>query len=175
VRFPRSWGRGTFHPQSRRGPNGLAYLPGWRGSGMQRMQPTPITAYTGKLSGVPLSGGQALGAVPANGILTLQVGPQGLGTVWYPVQVTLSTTTGALDTSTALVYLGPLTNPNSLVGTVYSGNGTVALAIPDMTPGQTLIVAWSGAHPGDQAAFNIIGTMDALTSGLPALSGILTI
>jgi hypothetical protein len=165
VRFPRSWGKGAFHPQSRRGPNGLAYLPGWRGSGMQRMAVTPIGAYTGKLSSVPLTGGQQIGTVPAGGGLTLQVGPQGLGTVWYPVQVTLSTTTGALDTSTALVYLGPLVSPNTLVGTVYSGNGTVALAIPDMTPGQTLIVVWSGAKSGDQAAFNIIGTMDALTTG----------
>jgi hypothetical protein len=34
-----------------------------------------------------------------------------------------------------------------------------------MTPGQTLIVAWSGAHPGDTASFNIIGTMDALSTG----------
>jgi hypothetical protein len=34
-----------------------------------------------------------------------------------------------------------------------------------MTPGQTLIVAWTGATSGDQAAFNIIGTMDALTTG----------
>jgi hypothetical protein len=165
VRFPRSWGRTPYHPQASRGPNGLAYRPGWRNSGMQPMRPTPIGAYTKLISSVPLSGGQAQAIVPASGKLTLQVGPQGLGNVWYPVQVTLSTTTGALDTSTALVYLGPIQTPSSLVGTVYSGNGTVALAIPDMTPGQTLIVAWSGAHPGDTASFNIIGTMDALSTG----------
>jgi len=122
---------------------------------MQPMRPTPIGAYTKLISSVPLSGGQAQAIVPASGKLTLQVGPQGLGNVWYPVQVTLSTTTGALDTSTALVYLGPIQTPTSLV----------ALAIPDMTPGQTLIVAWSGAHPGDTASFNIIGTMDALSTG----------
>ena len=105
------------------------------------------------------------GKIPVSGALTLQVGPQGLGTVWYPVQVTLSTTTGALDTSTALVYLGPLVTPATLVGTVYSGNGTVALAIPAMSPGQTLIIAWTGGKNGDAAAANIIGTMDALTTG----------
>jgi hypothetical protein len=140
-------------------------MPGWRGTGMQPIQAIPVTRYTGRASGIPLTGGQVQGQVPGSGNLTLQVGPQGLGTVWYPVQVTLSTSTGALDTSTALVYLGPSTTPTTLVGTVYSGNGTVALAIPDMTPGQTLIVKWSGATSGDIAAANIIGTMDALTTG----------
>jgi hypothetical protein len=164
VRFPRSW-KAAFHPQARRGPSGLAYRPGWRGSGMQPITPTPITRYTGRISSIPLTGGQALAIVPASGAITLSVGPQGLGTVWYPVQVTLSTTTGALDTSTAQVYLGSGNVPNTLVGQVFSGNGTVALAIPDMTPGQSLVVQWAGAHPGDTAAFNIIGTMDALSTG----------
>lgn len=97
--------------------------------------------------------------------LTLTAGPQGLGTIWYPAQVTLSTTTGALDTSTALVYLGAQGIPITLVGTVFTGNGTVALAIPSMSPGQVLIVTWAGGHPGDTAAFNIVGSMDALTTG----------
>lgn len=165
VRFPRGWGQ-AFHPQAAgRGGNALRWMPGYRGSGMQPMVPVPIGRYTGRLTGVPLTGGQAQGLVPGSGILTLQVAPQGLGTVWYPVQVTLSTTTGPLDTSTALVYLGPLVTPATLVSTVYSGNGTAALAIPSMSPGQTLIVAWTGAKSGDTAAFNVIGTMDALTTG----------
>jgi hypothetical protein len=97
--------------------------------------------------------------------LTLQVGPQGLGTTWYPLSVTISTTTGALDGATALVYLGPSATPATLQGTVFTGNGTVALAIPSMTPGQTVIVTWSGGHTGDTAAMNITGTMDALSTG----------
>jgi hypothetical protein len=124
----------------------------------------PVEAYARRLSQIPLTGGQAQGTVPGPGLLTLSIGPQGLGTVWYPVQVTLSTTTGPLDTSTALVYLGPLVTPATLVATLYSGNGTAALAIPPMTPGQFLVVAWSGAHPGDTAAVNVIGTMDALSA-----------
>lgn len=164
-RFPRGWGA-AFHPQ-RTGYNSsqLAWGPGWRGSGRQPIRAVPVTRYAGKLTAVPLTGGQVQGTIPVSGALSLQVGPQGLGTVWYPVQVTLSTTTGALDTSTALVYLGPLTTPATLVGTVYSGNGTVALAIPSMSPGQTLIIAWTGGKNGDTAAANIIGTMDALTTG----------
>jgi hypothetical protein len=101
----------------------------------------------------------------SSGPLTLTAGPQGLGTVWYPAQVTLSTTTGSLDTSTALVYLGSQGVPITLVGTVFTGNGTVALAIPSMSPGQVLIVTWVNGHAGDTAAFNIVGTMDALTTG----------
>lgn len=164
ARFPRGWGQ-VFHPQ--RGgyrSSQLAWMPGWRGTGMQPIVAVPVTRYRGKITGVPLTGGQALGSVPVSGALTLQVGPQGLGTIWYPVQVTISTTTGALDTSIALVYLGPSQTPATLVGTVYSGNGTVALAIPDMSPGQTLIVAWTGGTSGDIAAANVIGTMDALTT-----------
>lgn len=165
VRFPRGWGQ-AFHPQAAgRGGNALRWGPGYKGSGMQPIVPVPITRYTGKITGVPLTGGQVQAQVPGSGTLTLSDGPSGLGTVWYPVQVTLSTTTGPLDTSTALVYLGPLISPTTLVGTVYSGNGTVALAIPSMTPGQFLVIQWTGAKSGDTAAANVIGTMDALTTG----------
>jgi hypothetical protein len=162
VRFPPGW-RQAFHPQ-RLPSNQLAWRPGWRGTGQQPITAIPVTRYRGKISGVPLTGGQAQGVIASNA-LQLSVGPQGLGTVWYPVQVTLSTTTGPLDTSTALVYLGPLITPATLVGTVYSGNGTVALAIPSMSPGQYLVISWTGAHNGDTAAANVIGTMDALTTG----------
>lgn len=124
--------------------------------------PVPMSAYTRKLTGVPLNGGQAAGLVPASGALTLQVGPQGLGTLWYPAQVTLATTTGAIDVSTALVYLGVGGVPTTLVATVYSGNGTAALAVPAQQPGDFIIVQWTGAHPGDTASFNVIGTQDAL-------------
>jgi hypothetical protein len=159
VRLPRGW-----HPQAVRNGNSLVNRPGYRGSGMQPMVPVPVTRYTKTIQSVPLTGGQVQGTIPAGGALTVSVGPQGLGTVWYPAQVTLSTTTGVLDTSTALVYLGAQGVPSLLVGTVFSGNGTVALAIPSMTPGQVLIVSWTGAHPGDQAAANMIGTMDALST-----------
>jgi hypothetical protein len=163
VRFPRGW-RGTFHPQAARGPDQLAYRPGWRGTGMRPMTPVPVQRYTRKASGIPLTGGQAQGIVPGSGTITLQAAPAGLGTVWYPAQVTISTTTGQLDTSSALVYEGPSTilTPATLVGSLFSGNGVLALALPDITPGQAVTVVWTGATPGDTAAFNIIGTMDAL-------------
>jgi hypothetical protein len=164
ARIPRSWAN-SFHLQAVRRSSQLAYRPGYRASGQQPMGRVPIQAYRGKISGVELTGGQSQGLISGAGKLTLTKGPVGLGTIWYPAQVTLSTTTGPLDSSTALVYLGSQGVPITLVGTVFTGNGTVALAIPSMSPGQTLIVIWSNGHSGDTAAFNIIGTMDALTTG----------
>ena len=113
VRWPAG-----LHPQSaRRRTSSLAWRPGWRGTGMQPIARTPLSRYTGRASGVPLHDAQVQGVIPVSGALSLTVGPQGLGTVWYPIQVTLSTTTGQLDTSTANIYLGPLTTPATLVGT----------------------------------------------------------
>jgi hypothetical protein len=164
VGIPRKW-QASFHPQAARRGSPFAYRPGWNGSGMQPIARVPVQAYSQKVTGVPLTGGQNQGIISGFGGLTLTAGPQGLGTIWYPAQVTLSTTTGALDSSTALVYLGAQGVPITLVGTVFTGNGTVALAIPSMSPGQVLIVTWTGGHPGDTAAFNVVGSMDALTTG----------
>ena len=111
VRIP----RGYWHPYA-------GALPA-RGATVLLIPRVPIEAYTGKLAGLPLTGGQVQGTVPASGNLTLSTGPQGLGNVWYPVQITLSTTTGPLDTSTALVYLGAQGVPVTLVGTLFTGNG----------------------------------------------------
>lgn len=159
------WPRG-LHPQAaKRNTSTFAWRPGFQQSGASPIVPVNIRHYSGKISGVPLTGGQAQAFIPASGTLQLQVGPQGLGGVWYPISVTLSTSTGVLDTSTAKVYLGPSATPATLQASIFSGNGTAALAIPSMSPGQTIIVVWSGAHPGDTAAFNITGTMDALSTG----------
>lgn len=103
------------------------------------------------------------GAAP--GTASVQLGPSGLGNVWFPAQVTLSTTTGittGLDTSIANLYLGPVVNATTLLGTVYGGNGVVAAALPDIQPGQFLIAQWTGATPGDVASMNVSGIMNAL-------------
>jgi hypothetical protein len=142
----------------------------WRAAGNRFFKrtlvpPVPMQAYTNKITNVPLTGGQASAAIPAGGSLTLSVGPQGLGTVWYPASVTLSTTAGALDTSTATVYLGVGGVPTTQVGTLFPGNGVLALAVPPQQPGDLIIVTWTGGVPGEVAALNIIGTQDALTTG----------
>jgi hypothetical protein len=146
-------------------PAGTWAAAGNRFTKLRRNEPVPVGAYTGKITGVPLTGGQASAQVPASKTVTLSAGPQGLGTIWYPAQVTISTTTGPLDTSVAQIWLGEGGVPTSLMATVYSGNGTAALAIPSMQAGDLIIVTWTGAILGDTAAFNVTGLMDALTTG----------
>lgn len=130
------------------------------------MRPPPVTpmeAYTVTQSGVPLSGGQAQGFIPASGALTLQIGPQGAGTVWYPAQITTSTTSGVLDVSTCLIYVGAAGTPTTLMGTLYPGGaGVLAVAFPNLTVGLFIIAIWSGGKQGDVAAVNVTGTMDYL-------------
>jgi hypothetical protein len=128
-------------------------------------EPIPMSRYTQQITGVPLTGGQASGIAPAGGNLTLNVGPQGLGTNWYPASVTLSASAGPLDTSTASVFLGVGGVPTTNVGTVFPGNGVLALAVPPLQPGDFIIVQWTGATPGEVLAMNIIGTQDALSTG----------
>lgn len=126
-----------------------------------------MEAYTVRRSGVPLQGGQAQGVVGA-GPLTLQIGPQGAGTVWYPAQVTTSTTSGVNDTSTCLVYMGAAGTPITLMGTLFPGGaGVLAVAFPPLTVGLFVIAVFSGGKAGDVAAVNVTGTMDYLdTEGL---------
>lgn len=150
--------------------NTLRWGPGYSGTGAQPMTPAPLAAYRGKIRGVPLTGGDVQGTIGSGQALTLSSGPQGLGTVWYPVQVTVSLADTAgnpqvLSTAVCQVWQGAQSVPVSLVGTIYSGSGTLALAIPPMTPGWQLIFRWSGAASGLIAAGHVIGTMDAITTG----------
>lgn len=147
-----------MHPFAQSGRGG----PG--SQAVRRITPTSILAYGRKITGVPLQPGQGLAIISATGGATITLGPTGTGTVWYPAQVTISTTTGALDSSTFNLYLGPSGVPITLVGTAFpGGTGTLSLAIPPMSPGQYLIGIWTGGHTGDQASMNVIGVMDAVT------------
>jgi hypothetical protein len=155
-----------IHPQTAQGrASFLAFRPGYGGSGMLRVRRPEVTAYTQRITGVPLTGGQVTGKISAAGTATLTIGPQALGTVWYPASLSLSTTSGTADSSTALAFLGATGVPNLQVGQSYAaGADTLALAVPPLAPGQLLIVQWSGGKSGDTCAVNVVGTMDALTS-----------
>jgi len=98
----------------------------------------------------------------------VQVGPQGLGTVWYPAAVTVSTTSGVNDNSVANVYAGPayLLTPTQLLGTIPNGGaGVLSAAVPPLPVGWYLTVIWTGANLGDVAAVNITGSKDARVRG----------
>jgi hypothetical protein len=161
VRLPRG-----FHPQASTGQGSSSrWRPGWRGTGQQPIRRVPITSYTRVIPNVPLTGGQVQGTVSGAGTVTVQIGPHGLGNVWYPAAAVISTTTGANDNSTCMVFLGAQGVNNSLVGQSYAGGGdTIGLSVPSMTPGDLLICTWAGGSPGDTAYLNIVGTMDALTT-----------
>ena len=106
------------------------------------------------------------GTIGGQGGASVTVGPQGLGNIWYPAQLSASTTSGQAgnDNSTANVYLGSQGVPVTLLGTLNPGTGVLGLAVPSMSPGQYLITVWTGGNPGDVAAVNVVGTMDALTT-----------
>ena len=154
-----------LHRQAYRPGNKLAWRPGWRGTGMRPIARLPVHLYRRAVTGLPLTGGQGQAVISGAGAATVTVGPQGLGNIWYPAQISVSTTSGLAgnDASTCNVYLGSQGVPVTLLGTLLPGTGVLGLAVPSMSPGQYLIAVWSGGKNGDVAAVNVVGTMDALT------------
>jgi hypothetical protein len=139
------------------------WRPGAGRGGAIRIRSAPMQAYRSAVQGMQLAGGQAFGIVNGAGVAVAQVGPQGLGNVWYPAMANITTTTGPGDVSTCTVYLGSQSLANMAGPTSYAGGGdSIGLSVPALTPGALLIAVWSGAHPGDTATLNIIGTMDCL-------------
>jgi hypothetical protein len=154
-----------IHPQAAgRTLNKLNFRPGWPpGTGARRIVVVPQQRFSSTISGVTLTGGQAQTIVNGSGKATISVGPQGLGVVWYPSSVIISTSTGAADTSTAACYIGSIAAQNLQGGQSYAGGGdTIGISVTSMAPGQLLIVEWTGAVPGATAVMNVLGTMDAL-------------
>lgn len=131
---------------------------------LYRAPSAPVELYD-TFAQTAITGAQVTGTIPNSGTLTLSVGPSGLGTVWYPASAVVSTTTGPSDTSTCSVYVGAAGNPQSLQGTLYSsgGAGVVALAIPSITPGLSVIAVWTGGTAGALATLNVTGSAAVLT------------
>jgi len=133
-----------------------------RGIAARRIPVVAMQSFATPVQGVPLTNGQAQG-VAGSATIELSVSPQGLGTTWYPVMVVVSSSIGAADTSTAACYLGAQVQQTLQGGQSYAGGGSViALSVASMTPGDLLIVVWTGATPGATYAFNTIGTQDVL-------------
>lgn len=124
----------------------------------------PQHVYT-QVRSAPIGGnGTGQSVVGGGGAATVRIGPSGTGTRWYPQQVTVSTTSGAADTSTCTIYLGPVAVASQVIAQSYAGGGDVlGLAIPMMQPGDLLTAVWAGGTPGDHATLVIIGDQDVLT------------
>jgi len=141
-----------------------------RGFARRAAPSTPQGAYTQVITSV-ITGGYAAEAVTAAGTVTIYCGPQGIGTVWYPQAIAISTTTGAADASTCTAYLSPLQNGTTLapstqiVGQSYAGGGdTIGIAVPPMRAGMFLVCVWTGAKSGDLAAMQVYGQQGALAA-----------
>lgn len=154
-------------PRGLHSPAG-AYRPGklaWGPAAPRPARRLPMQLYQARISQVPLVGGQAQGIVAATGKLSLSVGPQGIGNVWYPASLTVQTTSGTSDGSVCNIYLGPAGVGVTLLGTFYpgqAGDGVASFALPSLAPGQYLIASWTGANSGDVATVNVVGTMDSV-------------
>lgn len=108
--------------------------------------------------------GTKSGIIPLSGSLTLLNGPEGLAT-WYVSYVAISTTTGALDNSTAAVTIGPAVAQGIVpAGQGYAGGGdSISLGGAQLAPGEYVIVTWTGANPGDLALMTVFGNQQVLT------------
>lgn len=100
-------------------------------------------------------------------------GPTGLGNVWVPIQVAVSTSTN-VSTPIANLYLGPLLPPMSLKvllktsqvtnlgGTATANNDSIGFVSNLTVPqGQALIVQWAGGDAGATATMVVTGTQIA--------------
>lgn len=140
----------------------------WRhpfgGTASWRIPSTPIERYRPLLR-TPLVGAVGQAAVSGAGAATVTIGPQGLGTRWYPVQAVITTSSGAADASTCQLFIGTVALANLIGGTSYAGGGdTIGLAGADLQPGDYLIAVWAGGHPGDNATLRLTGSQIAMVS-----------
>ena len=137
--------------------------PAWGGHARRPPLP-PIERYTGKVT-VPLFNATRQELVSLAGAATLQIGPQGLGTVWYVTMITGGTSSFPNDyVSSVSVYIGAQVQSNLLSGAIPPGSGQqwqIGQANLTMTPGDLLTAVWTQANPGDTATITVYGEADA--------------
>lgn len=118
----------------------------------------PVHHYRTRHRGPIRSDGTSQAFIGAGGGAQVQVGPQGLGTIWELQQAVLATTTGANDASTCALYVGAISIANMIGGQSYAGGGdTVGLTGLQLQTGEFLIAVWSGGHSGDAATIRLSG------------------
>lgn len=151
-----------------RQPAPIPAIPAGSGYGLRgfrklaRPRRVPQESYRRQLT-CPIDNGSNSGVVLASGSVTVQVGPSGLGTRWYPTMAAISTTTGTADASTAIVYVGTLGFGSQQAAQSYTGGGdTIGLNNAELYPGLYVIAIWSGAVPGDTATLVVYGDQTVL-------------
>lgn len=118
----------------------------------------PIHHYRTRHRGPIRSDGTGQGVISAGGAATVQVGPQGLGTIWELQQAVVTTSTGPNDASLVTLYAGSIAIANMIGGQSYAGGGdTIGLAGLQLQTGEFLIAVWQGGHTGDAATIRLSG------------------
>ena len=129
---------------------------------LTRPASVPVDAYRGRIR-TPIPSGYAAVTIASDGTATAYVGPQGLGTVWYPQAAAIATSTGASDTSTCTIYVGPEGLQTQVGGQSYAGGGdTIGLAVPPLWNGYFVWAKWAGGTAGALATLTVYGEMDSL-------------
>lgn len=106
--------------------------------------------------------GTGTATVNAQGQATILLGPDALRT-WYLSHATIKTTTGALDTSTCQIQVGPASGGIVPGGQSYAGGGdTIGFGGAVLKPGDYVTAVWSGGTTGDVATLTLYGVQDVL-------------
>lgn len=138
---------------------------GWGlpGPMIRRPPVAPVTQFRG-VRRVAIRPGEGTGTatISAAGTAKITLGPAALIT-WYVSYVSISTTSGANDSSTCSVTLGPATNGIVPGGQSYVGGGdTISLGGRALRPGEYITLQWSGGNQGDLAIATVNGEQDIL-------------
>ena len=102
-------------------------------------------------------------SVSGAGKATVVLGPQGLGTRWYPSQIQVATSTGPTDGSSCTLYRGFI-DPKQEIGQTLQGGGDTLGFTHDMQVGDLIYAVWVNANAGDLATMTVHGDQQALAS-----------
>jgi hypothetical protein len=171
--IPQNWIRSARRTPPPRHRASQAWMPtgaagSWQAAGgvfskWQRPDPVPMQAYT-KTVRAPIGNNGRLPGIIQGGAATIAIGPQGIGTRWYPKSVTIATQNGAADAGTAAGFFDTVLG-QPIFQSYACGGDTQGLAVPDMQPGDLLFVVFSNSSVpnGGWCSIVVIGDMDALT------------
>lgn len=144
------WPRG-LHPQGVKTGAGTPYRP----------PRIPQDAYVNQVRTLIQAGtGQQI--ISGAGTATVVLGPQGVGTRWYPSQIQVATSTGPSDGSSVILYRDFI-NAKQQIGQTLQGGGDTLGFTHDMQPGNLIYAVWANADPGDLATLTVHGDQIALS------------
>jgi len=123
----------------------------------------PMQAFTRTVR-TPIGNNGVRTGIFTGGNAVIAIGPQGIGTRWYPKSVTVATQAGAADSGTAAGFFETVLG-QPVFQSYACGGDTQGIAVPDMQPGDLLLVVFAGSSVpnGGWCSIVVIGDQDALT------------